>query len=193
MLDDLSNLSCKNSHQSYRTNFTASLKIIIYKWIKKTNFSSNTLVIAKTLFRTCKHQQVSASLNCFSAFFWRLNVFPSSFLVLVSLSECHEHVHADSQALALQLLRECERWEGRECRGATAGLPCSCTGERLSYPAASPLQNVPHTRHVCAMSPNRAMERRETGPWACREKTWLVSILLRILWAGIMGCPVVRR
>lgn len=59
--------------------------------------------------------------------------------------------------------------------------------------AASPLQNVPHAGDVCLMSHNRATERRVTGPWACREKTWLVFTLLRISWAGIMGCPAVRR
>lgn len=59
--------------------------------------------------------------------------------------------------------------------------------------AASPLHNVLHARDVCAVSHNRATERRETGPWACREKTWLVFTRLRISWGGIMAYQAVRR
>lgn len=53
-----------------------------------------------------------------------LNFFP--------LSERHQHLHADSQAVALQLLRERERREGREHRRAAAGLPRSRPGEDVN-------------------------------------------------------------
>lgn len=79
-----------------------------------------------------------------------------TFWGLLSCSECHEHVHADRQALALQLLRERERREGRERGGAAAGLPRHRTGERLDLCCCccclSTAERSSHRWRVCHVS-----------------------------------------